>query len=158
MAAADRVSALRRHGFMVEGDGIDGAATWIDAQHPWGLRLVGNSPLLTAAVCYWADFQPQFAASGARHARQQAAFQHAYQSVLAVGLAGLGDPAMQGQDHDMFQHRWSLWRAGEVLVAVHQAVGDVQFGLSIQMDARHYPASAALEPQAPFADWMWNMP
>jgi hypothetical protein len=158
MAAADRVPALRRHGFAVAGDDIDGAATWIDARHPSGLRLVGHSPLLTAALCYWEDFQPQFAPSAERHARQQAAFQHAYQAVQAMGLAELGEPAMQGQDLDRFQHRWSAWRAGEVLVAVHQAAGDVQFGLSIQLDARRYPARATLEPRSPFIDWMWSVP
>ena len=65
---------------------------------------------------------------------------------------------MQGRDRDRFQHRWSAWRTGEVLLAVYQAAGDVQFGLSIQMDARRYPATAALEPRSPFVDWMWIAP
>jgi hypothetical protein len=45
-----------------------------------------------------------------------------------------------------------------VLLAVYQTIGDVQLGTSLQMDARSHPASAALEPQSPFVDWMWSVP
>jgi hypothetical protein len=63
---------------------------------------------------------------------------------------------MSDRDRDERQHRWSIWRAGDVLLAVYQAVGDVQFGVSIQMDARRYPASAVFEPPSSFVDWMWH--
>jgi len=154
MSAADRIQALRRHGFTATVDSIN----WVEARHPSGLRLVGTSPVLAGALCYWEGYIREFASSSARHARQQAAFQRAYRAVQAVGIAELGEPAMQGRDRDSFQHRWSAWRVGEVLLAVYQAAGDIQFGLSIQMDARRYPAEAALEPQSPFVDWMWASP
>jgi hypothetical protein len=158
MSAADRVEALRRDGFTVAIDDIDGAAQRIDAQRPSGLRLQGHLSLLTAALCYWEDYDLKIASSPARHARQKAAFEHAYHAVRAVGLDALGEPTLQGRDRDQFQHHWSAWRVGEVLLAVCQAVGDVQFGLSVQMDARRYPADAALEPRSPFVDWMWIAP
>jgi hypothetical protein len=107
-------------------------------------------------LCYWEEYDLKFASSPARHARQKAAFEHAYDAVRAVGLAVLGEPALQGRDRDEFKHRWSAWRVGDVLLAVHQAVGDVQFGLSIQADVRRYPAGAALQPRSPFVDWMWS--
>jgi hypothetical protein len=154
MSAADHVQALRRHGFTVAVDSIN----WVDARHPSGLRLVGLPPVLTGALCYWEDYRLESASSTTRHARQRAAFQRAYQAVRAVGIAELGEPAMQGRDRDTFRHRWSAWRAGEVLLAVYQAAGDLQFGVSIQMDARPYPAGAALEPYSPFVDWMWASP
>jgi hypothetical protein len=155
MSAADRIQALRRHEFAVAVDDFGG---WIEARHASGFRLVGGSSLLTAALCHWEHYDPQFASSAAQHARQQEAFQHAYKKVQAVGHAELGEPTMQGRDHDEFRHRWSAWRIGEVLLAVHQAVGDVQFGLSLQIDARRYPSNAALDPQSPFLDWMWRIP
>ena len=158
MSAADRVQALRDQGFTAAVDEIDGTAQTIDAQHPSGLRLLGHSSLLTAALCYWEDYDPKFASSVARHARQQAAFEDAYQAVRVIGFTELGEPTRHGRDRDGFQHRWSAWRAGEMLLAVYQAVGDVQFGLSIQMDARRYPANAAIEPQSPFVQWMWIAP
>jgi hypothetical protein len=158
MSAADRVQALRRDGFTAAIDDLDGTAQRIAAQHPSGLRLLGHSSLLTAALCYGEDYDPKFASSPARHARQQAAFEQAYDAVQAVGLAVLGEPTLQGRDRDEFQHHWSAWRVGDVLLAVYQAVGDVQFGLSIQLDARRYPADAALQPRSPFVDWMWSAP
>jgi hypothetical protein len=158
MSAADRVQALRTNGFTVAVEDIDGNAHRIDARHGSGLVLMGLTSLLTAALCYWEDYDPVFARSTAEHARQQTAFQQAYQAVRTVGIAELGEPIMQGRDRDQFRHEWSAWRVEEVLVAVYQAVGDVQFGLSVQMDARRYPASAALEPQSPFVDWMWSFP
>jgi hypothetical protein len=154
-SAADRVRALHSHGFTAAIDKLDGATQRIDAQHPSGLRLLGHSSLLTAALCCWEDYDRELAASAARHARQQAGFQHAYQAVQAVGLAELGEPTMQGRDRGRFQYRWSVWRVEEVLLVVYQAAGDAQFGLSIQMDARRYPVKAALAPQSPFVDWMW---
>jgi hypothetical protein len=61
---------------------------------------------------------------------------------------------LQGRDLDQLQHHLERLAGRGVLLAVYQAVGDVQFGLSIQMDARRYPAdAAALEPQSPFIDW-----
>ncbi len=158
MSAADRVEALRREGFMAAIEDLDGTAQRIVAQHPSGLRLLGHSSLLTAALCYWEDYDLKFASSPVRHARQQAAFEHAYNAVRALGLAVLGEPTLQGRDRDEFQHQWSAWRVGEVLLAVYQAVGDVQFGLSIQLDARRYPATTALQPRSPFVDWMWSAP
>ncbi len=156
MSAADRAWALRRDGFTVAIEDIDGTVQRIVAQHPSGLRLLGHPSLLTAALCYWEEYDLKFASSPARHARQKAAFEHAYDAVRAVGLAVLGEPALQGRDRDEFKHRWSAWRVGDVLLAVHQAVGDVQFGLSIQADVRRYPAGAALQPRSPFVDWMWS--
>jgi hypothetical protein len=32
------------------------------------------------------------------------------------------------------------------------------YGLSIQLDARRYPADASLEPSSPFVDWMAAAP
>ena len=154
MSAADRIQALRRHGFTATVDGIG----LIDARHPSGLRLVGLSPVMTGALCYWEDYRLGYASSTAWHARQRAAFQRAYQAVQAVGIAELGEPTRQGRDRDEFRHRWSAWRVGEVLLAVYQAAGDLQFGLSIQLDARRYSAGAALEPYSPFVDWMWAPP
>jgi hypothetical protein len=155
MSASERVQALRHHGLTAAVEDL-GTVQLIEASHPSGLLLTGNSSLLTAALCYWEDFDVQFAPSTAQHARQQAAFERAYQAVQAVGIAELGEPAMQGHDRDVPQHRWSTWRARNVLLAVYQAVGDAQFGASIQMDARRYPADAAFEPPSSFIDWMWN--
>jgi hypothetical protein len=156
MSAADRVEALRRAGFSLDPDG--GATESVHARHPTGFWVTGDASLLTTALCYWEDWNPRFAAGPAQHARQQAAFDRAYDAARAVGLAALGEPSLQGRDRDELGHRWSLWRVGEVLVAVHQAVGDVQFGLSVQLDARRHPAGAPLEPRSPFVDWMWSGP
>jgi hypothetical protein len=148
MSAADRVAALRQAGLTVEAD--ERASTgWISARHPGGLWLAGESSLLTAALCYWEDWD-------AGHARQRAAFDRAYEAVRAVGVAALGEPALQGRDRDELAHRWSAWRVGDVVLAVYQAAGDVQFGLSIQMDARLHPAEAPLEPPSSFVSWMWS--
>jgi hypothetical protein len=154
MAAGDLVAALGRAGFTTQISRIGGVL----AQHPSGLRLVGDSSLLTAALCYWDGWDLQFAPSPAWHARQQAAFEHAYQAVRAVGVVVLGEPTLQGRDRNEDQHRWSVWRIGEVVLAVHQAVGDVQFGLSIQTDVRRYPTDAPLQPRSPFVDWLWSTP
>jgi hypothetical protein len=154
MAADDPVTALGRVGFTTQLNSIGGVL----AQHPSGLRLLGESSLLTAALCYWEGYELRFAASPAWHARQKAAFDHAYHAVRAVGVDVLGEPTLQGRDRNEDQHRWSVWRIGEVVLAVHQAVGDVQFGLSIQIDVRRYPADAPLQPRSPFVDWMWSTP
>jgi hypothetical protein len=156
MGAADCVAALEREGFTL--DTYKLAAGVIDAQDPSGLRLLGDSSLLTAALCYWEDYNLKFAANPARHARQKAAFDQAYDAARAMGLAVLGEPTLQGRDPDEFKHRWSLWRIGEVVLAVHQALGDLLFGLSIQADVRRYPADAPLQPRSPFVDWMWWRP
>lgn len=59
MSAADRVEALRREGFMAAIEDLDGTAQRIVAQHPSGLRLLGHSSLLTAALCYWEDYDEE---------------------------------------------------------------------------------------------------
>jgi hypothetical protein len=143
MSAADRVGTLRRDGFTVAIDDLDGIVQRIDAQHPSGLQLLGDSSLLTAALCYWEAYDPKFAHSPARHARQQAAFQHAYDAVRAVGLAVLGEPTLQGRDRDAFQHHWSAWRVGEVLLAVHQVRAPRQAHSAISSASRTSRASSA---------------
>jgi hypothetical protein len=156
MSAADRVAALRQAGLVVEAD--ERASTgWISARQPGGLWLAGESSLLTAALCYWEDWNSELASSPSWHARQRAAFDRAYGAVRAVGVAALGEPTLQGRDRDELAHRWSAWRVRDVVLAVYQAVADVQFGLSIQMDARRHPAEAPLESPVSFVDWMWNV-
>jgi hypothetical protein len=87
MSAADRVAALRQAGLAVEAD--ERASTgWISARHPSGLWLAGESSLLTAALCYWEDWDTE-------DARQRVAFDRAYGAVRAVGMAALGEPALQ---------------------------------------------------------------
>jgi hypothetical protein len=158
MSAADCARASRHHGFTTTVEDLGGATHQIVAQHPSGLQLLGHSSLLTAALCYWEDYDPEFASSPARHARQQAAFQSAYESVQVIGCGELGKPALQGRDDGPFRHYWSAWRAEGVVLAVYQAAGDLQFGVSIQMDARRYPGDAALVPRSPFIDWMRSVP
>lgn len=156
MATPDPVRALGHHGFTVSVEDPGGCAERIEARHACGLRLLGNSQVLTAALCYWENYDPEFTADVSVHARQQLAFDNAYQAVQALGIAEFGPPTIQGRDSDDLQHRWSAWRIGAVLLAVHQAAGDVQFGVSIQLDARRYPVDAPFEPWSPFVDWMWS--
>jgi hypothetical protein len=157
LGAGDVMEGLRREGFAVEADVVPPEAVF--ARHPSGVRVVGDAsvPLLCAALCYWEEYNPKWAADPAQYARQRAAFERAYEAVRAVGLGVLGEPSLQGRDRDELEHRWTAWRVGEVLVAVYQAAGDVQFGLSIQLDARRFPADATLAPwSSSFVDWMWS--
>jgi hypothetical protein len=100
------------------------------------------------------DHDLRFVSSPAEHARQKAAFDHAYDAARAVGVEVLGEPSAQGRDRDEDAHQWSAWRVGEVVLAVYHATLDVMYGLSIQLDVRRYPADAPLEPSSPFVDWM----
>jgi len=156
---ADRLLALVREGFTLQVDVID-AAEWIYAHHPWGLTLFGHRSLLHTALCYWEDYDLQFASIPAEHAHQKATFDHAYDALRAVGVQVLGQPSVQGRDRDQDAHQWSAWRVGEVVLAVYQAGLDVMYGLSIQLDVRRSPADAPLplEPSSPFVDWMWIDP
>jgi hypothetical protein len=154
---ADRVMALLREGFTLQIDDVD-AVEGIIAEHASGLTLFGHASLLHAALCYWEGYDLQLVSSPAEHARQKAAFDHAYDAVRAVGVDVLGAPTLQGRDRDEHAHRWSAWRIEEVVLAVHQAVGDTMYGLSIQLDVRRHPADAPLEPSSSFVDWMWIAP
>jgi hypothetical protein len=58
MSAADRVHALRRHGFTAA---VDRIQSWIEARHRSGLRLAGHWSLLTAALCYGEECNPESA-------------------------------------------------------------------------------------------------
>jgi hypothetical protein len=62
----------------------------IFAEHASGLTLFGHGSLLHAAVCYWDDYDLEFACHLAEHARQKVAFDYAYDAVRAVGVEVLG--------------------------------------------------------------------
>jgi hypothetical protein len=168
---ADRFAMLERSGFTHD----DGSKPdHIYAEHPSGFSIGGDAGWLTAVFCYWEEYDPEFAADSTVHAQQQDAFDGAYDAVRAVGLAALGEPAVQGRDPGWDparrlprwfrwpggrraprpRHQWSVWRAGDVLATVYQSDQDPASGLSIQLTVVSHPADAAFNPTTPFSDWL----